>query len=817
MLDQFKTTEIIWDRASERIYGEIKAHNGDSNGRRLKVQILNADIVENLGSSTLSLGWKSSTNAAQGLDVFTTINSAIGLYEINFTTEMLNADKNIIEASLILVTSTGRVESIPFNISIIRSVVDDAAVQSSDSYTALTTVLLDLQDVRTTFTENVIFNPIFKKKVTDIDDTQRLQRAMDYCVANNIPLSLNGGTYVAHSLIVPPGLKMFGNGATIIKPILNAAPYNMTVPQMKWIRAFNIEYNGVEDSDVTILDGINFNGRCWSMWTVPSYDQEQASLLIASGGSQKGRLRLKITNCHFSDNVSDGIHIVENVDVLINNISTFDCFRGGIVASGGYSKINISNVSTRNNLIDRGGIDVEIDSPGYNGTHAIELNINNFIGDTDFDIAVPPKGIANINNVIISKETGTMMLGVEEGGTLTMSNSTIVNNKSGSEYQRLFLQGKAKFTNCNFYAREKINETTSLPEISGACLYVYNYDDSLSDFGKDYMLTLDKCNFSYIGANPTALQKIGVNYDNATKGQVKIINCNFDNTLMTGVKSWVKRTEVKDSSFDCFSKAIDWIGGSYNPDETLIIDNIAVMNDTIVYLYTDNIGEDGIYKQTIIHKNMLIDESKNKFAGNVWSALEHPDYYQTFKGNRTINVTHDPNTLPYVKGLVGDIAISNTVEPDGNTKKWECVKLSQSGPPYNSIWKPILKVIDLPPIGINLLTDDIMRTVSDGNLTTTGVYNWSNNDQSRVIQGYVDVTGYTKLRLRLKEPILDNIWTSTGSVVGYTADQTFVSVLLSGITWVTPTMAEITIPTTVKKIRASLLYMDIYEYYLTGH
>ena len=143
-LDNFRAQKIIWDRANKKIFEKIEANSGDSNGRKLVVQVINQEATEELSGTTLSLGWKS-RNGAKGLDAFHVVDASKGIFEIYYTTEMLSNIGNI-EASLILINSTSRIESSTFTISVRPSTVDDSSVQSENSFTALTEALVKVND-----------------------------------------------------------------------------------------------------------------------------------------------------------------------------------------------------------------------------------------------------------------------------------------------------------------------------------------------------------------------------------------------------------------------------------------------------------------------------------------------------------------------------------------------------------------------------------------------------------------------------------------------------------------------------------------------
>lgn len=142
-LNKFRTKELTWDKAGKQIDESIEANSGDSNGRKLVVQVLDGYEIADLTEAQLYLSWKSYTNKHKGLDAFKAVDLSKGIFEIAYTTEMLSNVGNL-RASLVLIDKVGRVESKLFTITVSRSNVDDESVQSEDSFTALTEALIQI-------------------------------------------------------------------------------------------------------------------------------------------------------------------------------------------------------------------------------------------------------------------------------------------------------------------------------------------------------------------------------------------------------------------------------------------------------------------------------------------------------------------------------------------------------------------------------------------------------------------------------------------------------------------------------------------------
>lgn len=148
MLDQFRAQKLEWNRANNQIYDRVETSSGDSNGRTLFVQISNGGTVEDLTGAALSLAWNKKTE--QGLESFEEVDAKKGQYRLFYPTGML-VNHGVLQASLVLVDVTGRIESKPFDIIVHKGAVDDEAVESDNKFTALTMALVKVSQVQAEF------------------------------------------------------------------------------------------------------------------------------------------------------------------------------------------------------------------------------------------------------------------------------------------------------------------------------------------------------------------------------------------------------------------------------------------------------------------------------------------------------------------------------------------------------------------------------------------------------------------------------------------------------------------------------------------
>lgn len=153
MLNDFRNVDVIWDKATKNFVKKIRVASSDERGRKLTVQVVNGGQVENLTGSTLSLYWITENKEHQGLDGFTQVDATQGIFEIYYTTEMLgNIGK--LRANLHLIDEIGAVSSEQFFIEVFLG-IDSEAVQSNDSFSALTQALAEVQTIKEDEAERV--------------------------------------------------------------------------------------------------------------------------------------------------------------------------------------------------------------------------------------------------------------------------------------------------------------------------------------------------------------------------------------------------------------------------------------------------------------------------------------------------------------------------------------------------------------------------------------------------------------------------------------------------------------------------------------
>ena len=132
---------IVWDRVGKKIFENPHVKQG----RKMRVQITNAGMIEDLSGYTLALGWKHTVSGVDGLDVFEDRSEAnVGIFEMAYTENLMTNLGNL-KASLVLTSVEDMVvaESNDFYVKVDDSPFGADAERGVGSYTRLAQILLN--------------------------------------------------------------------------------------------------------------------------------------------------------------------------------------------------------------------------------------------------------------------------------------------------------------------------------------------------------------------------------------------------------------------------------------------------------------------------------------------------------------------------------------------------------------------------------------------------------------------------------------------------------------------------------------------------
>ena len=143
VLEQFIIdADIIWDQVGKTFFENPEAKAG----RIMRVQVVNAGVVEDLTGYTLNLGWTSVRDPSKfGLDAFDAVDITKGIFEIDYTSEMLTNVGPLNAALQLVPPGEGRtVESNNFKLTVKNSAINAEAIQGENSFSALETALVEV-------------------------------------------------------------------------------------------------------------------------------------------------------------------------------------------------------------------------------------------------------------------------------------------------------------------------------------------------------------------------------------------------------------------------------------------------------------------------------------------------------------------------------------------------------------------------------------------------------------------------------------------------------------------------------------------------
>ena len=486
----------------------------------------------------------------------------------------------------------------------------------------------------------------FPKRKTDKDDTERIQRAVDYCIENNKDLIFpNGGSYTVRQVNIEAGLRIVGYGATV----------TLADNQPKATRMFttqNRKWESSEDSDYLIIEGLTLDGNCWNQGEFMDYEKEQQfGIFFAGSLEKKGMLRGKVINCRFQNWCADGVHVYTNADVTVIGCSSINCFRGGVVASGSPSNVRITDFVGEKGTFGN-AMDIEIDTPGK-----VNLTIDSMVAYCDIDIEMPEGSVATVDNLTVVGGI-TKVYGFENEITISDSNIGQLDVINA--------------TNCTFNNTKITVTPSSTEDVIGATVRMLDSSDKLSQ--EDYYTEFNDCTFERSDKdNPNETNK-GLIALKGYFGQITLNDCTFGEGFKTGYYALgVAYSSIKNVTFDCDTAV------AMKPLVTarvyeMVLDGVQYGENTNVPFRFLDYVEKKPYT-TVVFKNMTLDSKQAGYAGDQAIGTTK------IESSRTIWVESDPNVAG-VAGFVGDTAVLRT-PVDGEPYEWVAI----TSDPVAAEWK----------------------------------------------------------------------------------------------------------------------------------
>ena len=186
---------IVWDRVGKKIFENPHVKQG----RKMRVQITNAGMVEDLSGYTLALGWRHTVSGVVGLDVFEDSSEAnVGIFEMAYTENLMTNLGNL-KASLVLTSSEDMViaESNDFYVKVDDSPFGTDAEQGVGSFTRLAEILLNEEGrIQAELTRVQTFNALVDSEMI----AQNVETKLTEKEATYAPRMLSAEQQLAHSV-----------------------------------------------------------------------------------------------------------------------------------------------------------------------------------------------------------------------------------------------------------------------------------------------------------------------------------------------------------------------------------------------------------------------------------------------------------------------------------------------------------------------------------------------------------------------------------------------------------------------------------------
>jgi len=291
------------------------------------------------------------------------------------------------------------------------------------------------------------------------DDTAAVQQAIEYVYRRGGGVvRFSPGIYLVGSVNIYPGIAYVGERAVIRRPDIRSAFAPPT-----GARTFTtqpVRYSGLADSPPLIVKNLTFDGNVDNQGS--KKETEQAHLLFLSARTATpGRLKAIVEDCVFRNSPADGITVYTNVDGVIMNCAAHNCRRTGLTMNGGYSRVQVSHFRcTRGTYAPR--IDMEIASPGYGGTQAVDVVMDDVYCEGNFELEVNGGEVLASNLRLAGSRFSLVGRGI---GTARFVNCDIGVGGRG----RVHSPGRVTFEGCRFRGRR--DEANAPPE-SGIALNI---------------------------------------------------------------------------------------------------------------------------------------------------------------------------------------------------------------------------------------------------------------------------------------------------------------------------------------------------------
>lgn len=137
MLEQFRTTELTLDLATQYVPAGLSAHANDKAGRKLRVTITDGGNTVDLANHQVWFMWQHTSLGNSGIRLLNAIDASAGVFECTYPKNMLHLGEAVCSISIADTDSETLTNSLNFIIKIEGAIFDDKEHDTDDDFTDL--------------------------------------------------------------------------------------------------------------------------------------------------------------------------------------------------------------------------------------------------------------------------------------------------------------------------------------------------------------------------------------------------------------------------------------------------------------------------------------------------------------------------------------------------------------------------------------------------------------------------------------------------------------------------------------------------------
>ena len=286
-----------------------------------------------------------------------------------------------------------------------------------------------------------------------VDDTASLQAALDRAqLSSAAVLVLPAGVYRVTSLDLPPGVALYGYGASLLR-----APDQSTDAQL-----LRLTHSSDDDSALTLVQGLTFDGNREAQGAFTDWQYQESDLFsVSANAARTGRVRLVAEDLAFENTGGNGLLLGANTDSSVCQLRGDEVFTDVLKLGGGNSKLEAREV-TATGTVGTTSIAITGQAPGYEGSHTVDVTLEDIsLANGDLEIDVRDASNVVARRVVVN-EAPFFLRAVRS--SVRVSDSSLAIGPPLYRFNRIVAPHDVRFDHSQFTLREISERTVIEPE-----------------------------------------------------------------------------------------------------------------------------------------------------------------------------------------------------------------------------------------------------------------------------------------------------------------------------------------------------------------